>query len=259
MTGRLGEAITALLAGELTSMFGGATPAIKASIVPDIFELDPASLDSQASEPREDDRTDNLSFNPAQPRGPYTLSQSPSPGPVRMWLITTAGDRLAISPADIVFDPMNSRQFTLNLGPQLDLKSVNGVRVLYTVVAVYARLKYRHDLALLLENNDPAVLGKAEDLAIAVLALNHPQIVSAASQSLQEGNYGAQIEVKKLHFFKGDAPSASSRRVLFHAEMEMKVTRALAADEGKAIARIRTVPGVGDPKRPIDIRVDVEA
>lgn len=259
MTGRLAEAIAALLTGELPSLFGGATPVVKASVAPDIFELDPASLDSQAGEPREDDRTDSLTFNPAQPQGPYTLSQSPSPGPIRMWLITTAGDRLAITPAEIVFDPVNSRQFTLRLGPQRDLKNINTVRVLYTVVAVYAKLKYTHDLALLLENKDLAVLGKAEDLAIAVLALNHPQLVSAAGQTLQEGNYGAQIEVKKLHFFKGDSPAAGSRRVLFRAEMEMKVTRALAADEGKAIVRIRTVPGVGDPKRPVDIRVDVEA
>ena len=52
----------------------------------------------------------------------------------------------------------------------------------------------------------------------------------------------------------GDLSDAGSR-----AEMEMKVTRALGADEGKAITRIRTVPGVGDPKRPVDIHVDVEA
>src|SRR5947209_1916807 len=155
MTGRLGEAISALLAGELPSMFGGATPAIKASIVPDVFELDAASLDSQASEPREDDRTDNLAFNSAQPQGPYTLNQPPSPGPVRIWLMTTAGDRLALTSKEIVFDPVNARQFTLRLGPQRDLKIINSVRVLYTVVAVFARLKYRQDLALLLENNDP--------------------------------------------------------------------------------------------------------
>ena len=259
MTGHLGEAITALLAAELPSLFGGATPAVKSSVAPDIFAIDPGSLDSQASEPREDDRTDNLPFNAAHPQGPYTLNQSPSPGPIRMWLITTAGDRLALTPAEIVFDSGNPQKFTLRLNAQRDLNNVEAVRVLYSVVAVYARLKYTHELALVLENSDPAVLGKAEDMAIAVLALNHPRLVTDAAQNLQEGNYGAQIDVKKLQMFKGDSPAAGSRRILFHAEMEIKVTRALGADEGKPIIRIRTLPGVGDPNRPIDIQVDVEA
>jgi hypothetical protein len=110
-----------------------------------------------------------------------------------------------------------------------------------------------------LQNADPVVLSNAEDMAIAVLALNHPSLVTDAAENLQEGNYGAQLVVKKLQMFKGDSPAAGSRRILFHAEMEIKVTRALGPDEGKPITRIRTVPGVGDPKRPVDIRVDVEA
>jgi hypothetical protein len=259
MTGHLSEAITALLAGELPSLFGGATPAVKSSVAPDIFVIDPSSLDAQASEPREDDRTDNLTFNAAQPQGPYTLAQSPSPGPIRIWLTTAAGDRLALNSPEILFDPVNPQKFTLHLNAQRDLTGVNGVRVLYSVVAVYANLKYTQDLALVLENKDPVVLSNAEDMAIAVLALNHPKLVTNGAANLQVANYGAQIEVKTLQMFQGDAPTAGSRRILFHAEMEIKVTRALAPTEGKPITRIRTVPGVGDPKRPVDIRVDVEA
>ena len=259
MTGQLSKAITALLAGELPSLFGGATPVIKASVAPDTFAIDPASLDSQASEAREDDGADNLAFNPAQAQGPYTLSKPPLPGPIRMWLITTDGDLLALAPAEIVFDPNDPRKFTLRLNPQRQIANVKTVRVAYTIVAVFAKINYSHELAVLLQNSDPAALDKGEDMALAVLALNRPRLLSAAVQTLQEGAYAARIEVKKLQFVRGDSPAPDSRRIFIHAEMGIKVTRALPADQGKPITHIRTVPGVGNPKKPIDIRVDVEA
>ncbi|HMX28819.1 MAG TPA: hypothetical protein PKC13_24745, partial [Blastocatellia bacterium] len=79
MTGKLDEANKDLLVQALPGLLGGATPAVQASVTGDLFELDPRSADAVAGEPRPDDRTDNLPFNPAQPAGPYTLTQTPDP------------------------------------------------------------------------------------------------------------------------------------------------------------------------------------
>jgi hypothetical protein len=243
MTGNLGNAITELLAQELPHLFAGDPPLVTMAFLPGTFEIDPPSLDSQVSEPRPDDRVDDLPFNSENPAGPYTLTQPRLPGPLHVCLTTLAGDCIPLASNEVIVDPGDPRIFELALRPQRDLAGVTGVQAAYSVVAVYANIAYQLDCALDLFCTDPAALTEAEDMAIAVLVLNQRQIIIDGSMTEEEGDYGATITVVKLNIHKGDAGSPGQRTLHFHAEMVMKAMRALAPDEGKRILRIVTVPG----------------
>lgn len=243
MTGNLGNAITELLAQELPQLFAGNPPLVTMAFLSGTFAIDPTPLDSQVSEPRPDDRVDDLPFNPANPTGPYTLTQPRLPGPLKVGLITLAGDLLPLASDEVIVDPNDPRIFELALGPQRDLADVTGVRAAYPVVAVYANVPYKLDCGLDLACPDPATLTKAEDMAIAVLVLNPRQIIIEGSMTEEEGVYGADITVIRLDVQKGDAAAPGKRTLHLRAEMVMKAARALAPDEGKRILHIVTVPG----------------
>jgi hypothetical protein len=259
MTGRLDEALRALLIEALPTLFVGTPPAVEAAITSDVFALDPGSVDAAASEPRPDDRTDRLPFDPAQPAGPYRLTQTPDPGPRRVYLTSDLGDRIALSSSEVSFDATDARQFVLSLRAERDLQGINGVLVLYSVTAVFAKLKYGQELVLQLQASDSVVLDRAEALTVAVVALNRQRLLAQARETLQAGDYGAEIETRSLQLLRGTAAGANIRRLHFTAEMELKATRALAADEGRPIVRIRTTSRPSDPLRPVDIHIDVEA
>ena len=55
------------------------------------------------------------------------------------------------------------------------------------------------------------------------------------------------------------APADGQRLLTVLAEMELKASRALGADEGRPIVRIRTPGRPVDPSRPVDVQFDVEA
>jgi len=258
MTGNLDLAIKALLVQALPALFGGAAPAVQAAVTGDLFEVDPHSADPVASEPRPDDRTDDLPFDPAQPQGPYLLTQEPDPGPRRVRLTSALGDRIALSDGEVAWDANDARRFTLALRPDRGLQGIDGVQVLYSVVAVYTRLKTTQDFTLKLQSTDAPKLEQAEALAIAVIALNRAQLIEDGRDSFGAGDYGAQIEVKSFRLVKGSSPAADTRLLQFSAEIELKATRALGADEGRPIQRIRTASRPLDPQRPIDIFIDVE-
>lgn len=242
MTGNLGNAITELLAHELPYLFAGEPPLVTMAFLPGKFEIVPAPLDSQVSEPRPDDRVDDLPFNPDDPAGPYTLTQPRLPGPLHVCLTTLAGDLIPLASNEVIVDPEDDRIFELNLTPQRDLAGVTGVRAAYSVVAVYANVPYNLDCALDLVCTDPATLTKAEDMAIAVLVLNQRQIIVQGGLSEEEGDYGADLTVIKLDVQKGEAGSPGKRTLHLRAGMVMKAMRALAPDEGKRILHIVTVP-----------------
>ena len=111
MTGNLDEALEELIVEALPGLFGGASPAVELEISSDLFEIDPASTDAAASEPRPDDRTDEFPFDPDNPAGPYTLSQPPYPGPRRVRLATDSGDRVALRESEVIWDEIDPRVF----------------------------------------------------------------------------------------------------------------------------------------------------
>lgn len=259
MIGHLDEALIALLKGQLPTLFDGAPAQVQLAVESLIYEIDPASADAQASEPRSDDRTDDLPFDPASPAGPYLLTETPDPGPKRVRLRTSLGDHIALTDAEVRFDSDESRRFTLVLRPDRDVADTAGVQVLYGVTAVFTRLKYAQDLTLTLAADDASAADRAEALAVAVIALNRMQLIADAAEDLREANYGAGITVKSLHLVKGSATAEAERQLVFRAEMELKATRGLGADEGKPIVRIRTAGRPVDPARPVDIVIDVGA
>jgi len=258
MIGQLADVLKSLLTTSLPGLLGGAAPAVQASVVPDLFTIDPQSVEADAGEPRVDDQTDTLPFNAANPGGPYTLTKPPMPGPKRVRLATPAGDRIALQDSEVVWDRVNGKAFTLQLRHDRDLSGVNGVEVLYGVVAVFVKIKALQKLALQLQSANPAQLGQARDLAIAVVELNRKQIVEQAGASFQDGDYSAVVAVRSLKLLSGTAPAANTCLLQFTAEVEVKGTRALAADEGAPIVRIASPGRAPDPKRPVDVEIGVD-
>src|SRR5215211_2806094 len=98
MYDRLNEAVKALLAEALPSLFGGDDPPVKLGTTDNRFTLDARSAEAAASAPRPDDRADELPFDAAHPEGPYQLTVIPEPGPRRVYLTTALKDHVALRP-----------------------------------------------------------------------------------------------------------------------------------------------------------------
>ena len=259
MIGKLDESIKSLLEDALPSLFGGATPPVRTSAVSDLYELDANSAEAVGSEPRPDDQTDDLPLDPQKPAGPYKLSKPPVPGPRRVRLISKLKDRIPLREDEIQWDANDSQRFTLALRPERDPNDFDGVQVLYSIVAVFVRVKFAQNFTLQLQSSAADKLAQAEPLALAVIALNRQQLIESSLKDFTEADYGARVEVKSLQLVKGTTAEADKRLLHFRAEVELKATRALAADEGKPIERILTGGRPVNAQRPVDIQIDVEA
>ncbi len=259
MTGNLDGAIKTLLQTALPDLFGGEPPAVVLTVSSALFEVDPHSAEGVVGEPRPDDRRDDFWFDPDAPPDSFTLTQPPYPGPRRVYLVTETGDRIPLRPGEVAWDEVDSRVFALDLRPTHDLSAVNGVQVLYGVTAVFGTLKADQTLSLQLESDDAGQLAQAEALAIGVIELNKQALVDQATVTYEVGDYGATVAAKSLKLLQGAAPAPNQRRLTYHAEIELKATRALRDDEGQPIARIRTPGRPLDPERRIDVHIDVQA
>ena len=258
MTGGLPEALETLLTTSLPGLFGGG--AVGLSVGGGLLEIDQEqSADATASEPRPDDRVDDLGFDPEDPAGPYTLTQPPYPGPRRVWLVTGAADRLPLRSEEVVWDRTDARVFSLALRPQRDVSAVTAIRVLYSVTAVFTKVKAVQTLDLQLETSDAGLLERAESLVVAVIQLNRQRLADEARANYEDGDYGAIVEIKNVGLVRGTTPEDDVRLLLMRAELELKASRALGEDEGAPIERILTPGRPPDPDRPIDVHIDVEA
>jgi len=258
MPGSLPDALETLLTTSLPGLFGGG--AVGLSVGGGLLEIDhEQSADATASEPRPDDRVDDLEFDPQDPAGPYTLTQPPYPGPRRVWLVTGADDRITLRPKEVIWDRTDARVFSLALRPQRDVSAVTGIRVLYGVTAVYTKVKAVQTLDVRLETSDAGMLERAESLVVAVIQLNRQRLADGARASYEDGDYSAIVEIKNVGLVRGTTPEDDVRLLLLRAELELKASRALGEDEGAPIERILTPGRPPDPDRPIDIHIDVEA
>jgi hypothetical protein len=260
MMGGLADALETLLMQALPGLLGGATPPVLLSINGGEFEVDPQSAESVASEPRADDHTDQLPFDASDPAGPYLLTRPPYPGPRRVRLLTTAGDRITLRASEVVWDEVDARQFTLDLRPDRDLTEIAQVEVLYGVTAVFTKIKTIDTVNVELSASGVATaeLARAEALVLAVISLHRQQIADAARETYEDGEYGATTELKGITVLKGSSPADDARLLTLRAEAEVKATRALRADEGRPIIHISTPGRPIDPDRPVDIRIDVD-
>jgi hypothetical protein len=261
VTGGLSEALEALLTGSLPGLFGDENgEAVGLTVVGGLLEIDQEqSADATASEPRPDNRVDDLGFDPEDPGGPYTLTQPPYPGPRRVWLVTGSDGRLPLRPEEVVWDRTDTRNFSLALRPQRDVSAVTGIRVLYGVTAIYTKVKAVQTFDVRLATSDAGLLERAESLVVAVIQLNRQRLADEARSSYEEGDYGAIVELKNVGLVRGTTPEDDVRLLLLRAELELKASRALGEDEGAPIERISTPGRPLDPDRPIDVHIDVEA
>ena len=258
MTGKLGEALTALLTQSLPGLLGGDAPPVTLSTLPDSFILD-TEKEPEAGEPRIDDRIDLFPFHPATPAGPYTLTRVPSPGPRRIYLTSSLGGLVPVPERELRWEPADSRKFTLHLCPERDVSGFDGVRALYGAPGIFVKVEAVESFGLQLTCADPALLEKAEALVTAVIALHRTRLVEESGKTFEDGSYGAQLTLKALHVQKGTVPGANSRLLQCTAEVELKATRALGAEEGRPIERILTPGQPVRPRRSVDIRVEVES
>ena len=128
MIGNLNTAIPNLLSAALPGLLGGAAPVVALSVSSAEFKLDPQSAESSITDARPDDRLDSFAFNPAAPPAFFTLTQPPYPGPRRVRLVTSQGDRINLQSSEVTWNPNDERLFSLSLRPIHDLALVNGVQ-----------------------------------------------------------------------------------------------------------------------------------
>ena len=257
MPASITAALNDLLVKSLPDLFGGATPAVKIAVTEGEFDVDATYAEVSVSDPRPDDRTEELPFDPANPTGPYTLAQPPAAGPRRVSLATATGERAALGEDEIVWDGADPRKFTLKLRPSRDPQRFQTLHVLYSIVAVYTRLRGRQTLSARLQPTDAARLEEILALALGVVALNRQALMDATRSDYAGNGYGSHIGVASLQI-KGAAYAADSVTLLLSAEVELKAERALAPDEGQPILRIITAGRTTGQTHPVDIDVELD-
>jgi hypothetical protein len=254
----LQSALRDLLKDAYPDLFDGTPPAVALEFATYVWTFDASSADATAGEPAQDDARDLLAFDPADPEGPYTLTRPPYPGPRRVYLRTPVDERVTLAPAEVSWDPVDSRVFTLHPRPTRTLTGYDRVEILYGVTAVFTKLKSMHSIAVTLSGSDDATVERATMLAMGAFALNRGVVIAGGAFTETEGDYRVVGEIKSLKLTRGSAAGPGMRTLTFEAEVDMKVDRALAEDEGRPITHILS-PGVAAGSRTIDVHVDVEA
>jgi hypothetical protein len=270
MIGNLEGAIKTLLAAALPALLGGATPAIALTVQSDKFEIDLNSSDAPASAPRPDDQVDQFAFDPTgiifDPADPafdpsalpkFTLSKPPYPGPKRVRLLTSEGDRIALRENEVIWDAVETRNFTLALAPTRDLAGVNGVSVLYGVIALFTMLKVNQLMLIQLESSTEP-LDACEALVTGIIELHRQELLDNSLAAFDADDYRATVKANSLKLLEGSSPRATQRQLNYQVEIELKITRALREDEGRPIERIRTPGQPLDPARPVDVAIGVD-
>lgn len=233
---------------------------------------DPNAADALASEPRPDDQRDRFAFDPTgiifDPTDPaydtaalprFTLTKPPYSGPRRVRLLTDAGDRIPLQESEVLWDEIETRNFTLALIPTRELTDITGVEVLYGVIAVFIMLKLHQTISVVLESADANQLEQSEALVAGVIELHRQELLDNSTATFNDGEYAATVTANSLKLIEGNSPTDEQRQLIYQVEIELKSTRALRDDEGRPIVHIRTPGRPLDPARPVDIAIGVDA
>lgn len=253
----LENAIANLLQRELPSLFTGAGAA-SATFSVDTWDFDRLSADPVAGQPGPEDAVDELAFDPAAATGPYALTRPPYPGPKRVYLRATSGELVALASAEVLWNPANPAAFSIQPLATRDLTGFDHLHIMYGVVAAATRLKTLHKLTLQIAGADAGSSEKAFALALAVLVLNRDALLRDGGFAWTAGGYQAEGVVKTLKFSAGAVPAPTSRTLLLEAEVDLRLERLLAEDEGKPIVRILS-SGRTPGSKPVDIDPAIQA
>ena len=254
----LQNTLVALLKESFPDVYGGSpAPAVVQFTAYD-YAFDAASADPTAGQPTQDDAVDVLGFDPAAPAGPYHLTRPPYPTARRVYLRTPGDDRQPLTAAEVHWDAVDSQSFTLQPRATRDLAAFNRVEVRYGVTAVFTQLATTHALVLEITAGDAATAERAESLLLCVLALSRDALIAGAAFSHDGGGYTARGTIKRLQLRTGSVPAAGVRTLVLEAAVELKLGRALAADEGAPIQHI-TSPGKPPGGRTLEIDIGVES
>jgi hypothetical protein len=260
MTVNLSNAISTLITDSLPGLFGGKTPPVTLTVQNELLEIDPLSADAAAGEPRPDSRTDNIAIR--EDRRTYRLTQSPYPGAKRVRLRTRDGAYTTLRADEVVWDAEEPRRFALALRPNRDPSIFTHIQVMYGVVAIYTHVRADQVTRVRLESEDAKKLNHAVMLVISALQLNRQALIDAAKSTSEDGNYGAEVEIKSLNLIDVKQRTESNRtiaEITLRSECAIKATRAIEETEGTPITRIVTPGASATDERPINIRVDVDA
>lgn len=222
------------------------------------YAFDPASVDPVAGQPMTDDAVDVLGFDPAAPAGPYRLSRPPYPTARRVYLGSPDHDRQPLTAGEVQWDPDDPQGFRLAPRPARSLAAFDRVEVRYGVTAVATQVKSQHALAIAITASDAATAERAEALLLAIVALHRDALIAGGGFTHTGGGYTAAGTIKTLQLRKGSVPAPTQRQLVLEAEVELKLGRALAADEGHAIERIAS-PGKPADGRKVNLDVAVES
>ncbi len=253
----LEQAIAALLRDAVPALFAG-DGAVALGFEGRRWSFAAVSADPVAGEPGPEDAVDRLPFDPVAPGGPYDLTRPPYPGPRRVALLSAAGGRATLVPAELQWDPLVAGRFEIAPRPGRVVDGFDTVEVLYGVLAAGTRLEAGHELTLTLTDPDPARAEKALVLALAALALGREGLRAAAVFEHAGGSYQARGRLKTLAFVGGAQPQAGQHQIQLRAGVELLVQRLLADDEGRPIERIVS-PGREGSGRVIDVDPAVQA
>jgi hypothetical protein len=152
---------------------------------------------------------------------------------------------------------VETRTFTLALLPTRDLTGVNGVNVLYGVIAAFTNLKLIQTMSILLESSSDS-LEACEALVTGIIELHRQELLDHSLANFNSDNYGAKVKATTLQLVGGSSPLATQRRITYQVAIELKITRALRDDEGHPIVRVRTPGRPLDPDRPVDVDIGVD-
>lgn len=255
----LETAITTLLQSSFPTLFGGGG-AVQIAFDNTSWQLDPSSLDPVAGEPGPLDAQDALAFDPASPKGPFTLTRKPYPGPKRVYLRSPVGELVALSPTELSWDRADPANFTFQPRPGRTLTGFNQLQVLYGIVAAGTQLKLQYQAALTLTGSSPAQAEQALSLSLAALALSRDALRNAAAYEFAAGGYQAAGTLKTLGFSRGTT-HGNAHGILLAAELNLLVQRLLGDDEGLPITQVLTPgrPDLAGGGRKVDIDPVVQA
>lgn len=254
----LQSTLVAMLKASFPDVYDGSPAPARLEFAAYDYAFDASSADPAAGQPTQDDAVDVLAFDPSAPAGPYHLTRPPYPTARRVYLRSAADDRQALTAAEVQWDAVDPRAFTLVPRPTRNLTAFNRVEVLYGVTAVFTQLKSAHTLVLAITASDAATAERAESLLLAAVALNRDALIAGAAFTHSGGGYTAHGTVKSLQLRKGSVPAAASRTLVLEAAIELKLGRALAADEGQPIQHISS-PGKPPGAHQVNIDIGVES